>query len=225
MERVFSEQPDDIACVILEPTGASYGTIPLPDGFLAGIKDVAHKYGALLIFDEIVTGFRYSPGGVQAQTGVIPDITTLAKIVAGGFAGGAVVGRADMMSALEFRPGDAEWNRYHRINHPGTFNANPLSAAAGVAMLKIAATGEPQEQIARMGREITIEMNNAIASPGWKEAAFTATAHFSCAAGQGSMCEPGWDVGLRMCGYCCAQAGEHTPGEGRIPGRYARPRG
>ena len=166
VERIFSEQPDDIACVILEPTGASYGTIPLPEGFLAGIRDVAHKYGALLIFDEIITGFRYSPGGVQAQTGIIPDVTTLAKIVAGGLPGGAVVGRADVMSALEFRSGDAEWNRYHRIDHPGTFNANPLSAAAGVAMLKIAATGEPQEQIARIGREVTIEMNKAIAELG-----------------------------------------------------------
>src|SRR5437868_2176879 len=80
VERIFEEQGKDIACVILEPTGASYGTIPLPDRFLSGVVEVAHKHGALVIFDEIVTGFRYSPGGVQAQTGVIPDMTTLAKI-------------------------------------------------------------------------------------------------------------------------------------------------
>jgi glutamate-1-semialdehyde 2,1-aminomutase len=162
VERIFSEQPEAIACAILEPTGASYGTIPLPDGFLAGLRDIVHRHGALLIFDEIVTGFRYSPGGVQAQTGVIPDVTTLAKIVAGGLPGGAVVGRADVMSALEFRPGDPKWNRYHRINHPGTFNANPLSAAAGIAMLHIASTGEPQEQITRTGRALIAEMNRAI---------------------------------------------------------------
>ena len=131
VSRLFEQHHDQIACVIIEPTGAGYGTIPLPEGFLAGLVEIAHKHGALVIFDEIVTCFRYSPGGVQAQTGITPDITTLAKIVAGGLPGGAVVGRVDVMHALEFRPGDAQWNRYHRINHPGTFNANPLSAAAG----------------------------------------------------------------------------------------------
>ncbi|HEX9988495.1 MAG TPA: aspartate aminotransferase family protein [Chloroflexia bacterium] len=166
VERIFSGQAGEIACVILEPTGASYGTIPLPDGFLAGLRDLTRRYGVLLVFDEIVTGFRYSPGGVQQQTGVIPDLTTLAKIVAGGLPGGAVAGKADVMSALEFRPGDAEWNRYHRINHPGTFNANPLSAAAGVAMLEIAGTGEPQVYIEHLGRTLITEMNRAIGELG-----------------------------------------------------------
>ncbi|MEO8288110.1 MAG: aminotransferase class III-fold pyridoxal phosphate-dependent enzyme [Chloroflexota bacterium] len=163
VERTFTEHPGEIACVILEPTGASYGQIPLPEGFLVGLKELAHKHGALVIFDEIVTGFRYSPGGVQQQTGVIPDLTTLAKVVAGGLPGGAVGGRADVMQALEFRANDPEWNRFHRINHPGTFNANPLSAAAGVAMLQEASTGEPQEYIDRMGRQLTLEMNKVIA--------------------------------------------------------------
>jgi glutamate-1-semialdehyde 2,1-aminomutase len=163
VERIFSERPNDIACAILEPTGASYGTIPLPEGFLEGLRDIVHRYGALLIFDEIVTGFRYSPGGVQQQTGVIPDLTALAKIVAGGLPGGAIVGKADAMSALEFRTGDADWNRYKRIHHPGTFNANPLSAAAGIAMLNIAATGEAQEYITQLGQKLVREMNRAIA--------------------------------------------------------------
>ena len=166
VERILDEQADEIACVILEPTGASYGTIPLPDGFLAGVVDLAHKRGVLVIFDEIVTGFRYSPGGVQSQTGVIPDMTTLAKVVAGGLPGGAVVGKAEVMTALEFHRGDPKWNRYKRINHPGTFNANPLSAAAGIAMLTAAATGEPQEYIARMGRKLIIAMNQTIADLG-----------------------------------------------------------
>jgi glutamate-1-semialdehyde 2,1-aminomutase len=164
--RIFAEQSEEIACVILEPTGASYGTIPLPGGFLAGVVEIAHKHGALVIFDEIVTGFRYSPGGVQAQLGVVPDITTLAKVVAGGLPGGAVVGKAEAMAALEFHTGDPKWNRYKRINHPGTFNANPLSAAAGIAMLTEAATGEPQEYIARMGRKLILAMNEAIADLG-----------------------------------------------------------
>ncbi len=164
VERLFIEHPGEIACVILEPTGASYGQIPLPEGFLVSLRDLAHKHGALLIFDEIVTGFRYSPGGVQQQSGVIPDITSLAKVVAGGLPGGAVGGRADIMQCFEFRANDPDWNRYHRINHPGTFNANPLSAAAGIAMLKEASTSEPQEYIAKLGRELTIAMNKVIAS-------------------------------------------------------------
>jgi glutamate-1-semialdehyde 2,1-aminomutase len=166
VERIFSDHRGEIACVILEPTGASYGQIPLPPGFLAALKEIVHRHDALLIFDEIVTGFRYAPGGVQQQTGVIPDITALAKILAGGLPGGAVGGRSDVMQALEFRPGDPDWNRYHRIHHPGTFNANPLSAAAGIAMLQIAATGEPQSYIDKMGRTLTIAMNEVIAHLG-----------------------------------------------------------
>lgn len=162
VERIFAQRPGEIACVILEPTGASYGTIPLPEGFLAGLRNIVDRHNALLVFDEIVTGFRYAPGGVQEVTGVIPDLTALAKIVAGGLPGGAVVGRAEVMQSLEFRPDDAEWNRYHRINHPGTFNANPLSAAAGIAMLQIAGTGEPQRYIAELGHKVVTEMNRAI---------------------------------------------------------------
>lgn len=162
VERIFAAESGEIACVILEPTGASYGTIPLPEGFLQRLRELTQRYGALLVYDEIVTGFRYSPGGVQGVTGVIPDLTTLAKVVAGGLPGGAVGGRADVMAALEFRTGDADWNRYRRVNHPGTFNANPLSAAAGIAMLEVAGTGEPQEYVARMGRSLVREMNRAI---------------------------------------------------------------
>jgi glutamate-1-semialdehyde 2,1-aminomutase len=161
VERIFGERGTEIACVILEPTGASYGTIPLPEGYLEGLREVTRQHGALLVFDEIVTGFRYAPGGVQEVTGVIPDITALAKIVAGGLPGGAVVGSAQAMSALEFRPNDPQWNRYNRINHPGTFNANPLSAAAGIAMLSEAASGDAQRYCAELGRKLVAEMNRA----------------------------------------------------------------
>jgi glutamate-1-semialdehyde 2,1-aminomutase len=162
VERIFEEQGDEISSVILEPTGASYGTIPLPSGFLHGLRELTTRYGIVLIFDEIVTGFRYTPGGVQQMVGVTPDLTTLAKVVAGGLPGGAVVGSAEVMSAFEFRPGDDQWNRYRRINHPGTFNANPLSACAGIAMLKIAQTGEVQRQLDDMGRRLVAEMNGGL---------------------------------------------------------------
>src|SRR5207253_7617332 len=105
--------------------------------FLRALRDITTRLGRLLIFDEVITGFRVSPGGAQAYYGVKPDLTTLAKILAGGLPGGCVAGRADVMAALEFRPGKP------KMKHPGTFNANPLSAAAGVATLDLVATGEP----------------------------------------------------------------------------------
>jgi glutamate-1-semialdehyde 2,1-aminomutase len=95
----------------------------------------------VLIFDEVITGFRYSPGGVQRLVGVTPDMTALAKIVSGGLPGGAIAGRADIMNGLGFSQ-DAAWNRKGRVAHAGTYNANPLSAAAGVAMLGLIANGE-----------------------------------------------------------------------------------
>jgi len=130
-----------IAGIIIEPSGGSWATIPLAEGFLQQLRDVATKHGSVLIFDEVITGFRWSPGGAQARLGVTPDLTTLAKIVAGGLPGGAVAGRADLLDLLAFRD-DATWNAQHKVRHPGTFNANPLSAAAGIACLTQCANPE-----------------------------------------------------------------------------------
>ncbi len=92
----------------------------------------------LLIFDEIVTGCRVSPGGAQAEYGIRPDLTTLAKILAGGLPGGVVAGRKDILDLLDFQVAKA--SDREKISHQGTFNANPLSAAAGVAALEIVGT-------------------------------------------------------------------------------------
>lgn len=124
----------DVAAIIIEPSGGSWATIPLVDGFLARLRELATASGAVLIFDEVITGFRWSPGGAQARVGVTPDLTTLAKIVAGGLPGGAVAGTVDVMELLEFKD-EPGWNATRKVRHPGTFNANPLSAAAGVACL------------------------------------------------------------------------------------------
>jgi glutamate-1-semialdehyde 2,1-aminomutase len=121
----------DIAAIILEPSGASWATVPLPEGFLAGLRSLADEHGVLLIFDEVVSGFRWSPGGIQQLAGVLPDLTTLAKIVSGGLPGGAVCGRRDVMQLISFD------DRERKIIHQGTFNANPLSAAAGCACLDV----------------------------------------------------------------------------------------
>ena len=98
----------NVAAVILEPTGAAWGAVPLPPERVASIAAAARAHGALVVFDEVVTGFRWSPGGAQQVIGVLPDLTALAKVVAGGLPGGALTGRADVMELLAFRAGHAK---------------------------------------------------------------------------------------------------------------------
>ena len=112
--------------------------IPPKPGFLEALRAITEEYEIPLIFDEVVTGFRVSPGGAQAELGVIPDMTSLAKILAGGLPGGAIVGRKDIMELLDFAQTKAKG--VEKIQHPGTYNANPISAAAGIAALKIIKT-------------------------------------------------------------------------------------
>ena len=139
----------DIAAVMLEPSGASWGRVPLTPEFNRELRRLTADHGVLLIYDEVITGFRYSPGGYQGLVGITPDMSVLGKIMAGGLPGGALVGRAGIMSLFDFT-GDPRHDRHERIQHLGTFNANPLSAAAGIATLKQAATGRPQAQADRM---------------------------------------------------------------------------
>ena len=128
-----------IAGMILEPTGAHYGQLPFDvASYLTGLRQLTDHYGVVLIFDEVVTGFRASPGGVQERYGIKPDLTTMAKIVAGALPGGAVGGKSDIVDMISHR-GDHEWDSQHRVYHPGTFNANPLSAAAGATCLELIA--------------------------------------------------------------------------------------
>ncbi len=141
----------DIAAAILEPSGASWGRVPLTAGFLEGLREITSRRDVLLIFDEVVTGFRFSPGGAQGLYGVTPDISCLAKVLAGGMPGGAVVGRQDIMALFDMT-GDSHHDRHERVTHQGTFNGAPLSAAAGIALLKQVATGEPIERANAMSR-------------------------------------------------------------------------
>ena len=132
----------DAAVVVLEAAGSSSGVVGIDPPFYAVLREMTARYGTLLFFDEVVTGFRYAPGGVQAAVGVTPDLTALGKGVSGVVPGaGAIVGRAAVMDLLELK--DERWNRYGRVAHSGTFNANPLCAAAGLAYLNLIATGAP----------------------------------------------------------------------------------
>jgi glutamate-1-semialdehyde 2,1-aminomutase len=134
---------DDIAGVILEPAGGSCGTIPTDHHFLSRLRAFTRAQGMVLIFDEVISGFRFAPGGAQQRYGIYADLTTLAKILAGGLPGGAVIGSALLMDQLAFRD-DQVWNREERVGHAGTFNANPLSAAAGLTTLLLLADGQVQ---------------------------------------------------------------------------------
>lgn len=149
----------EFAAIILEPTGYSWGTGPLDATIPAFLREHTTKTGTVLIFDEVITGFRASMGGAQTHLQIEPDLTTLAKIVAGGLPGGAVVGQSQLIDQIEINPGES--NR-KRISHPGTFNANPLSAVAGTAMLTEVATGKPNEVANARAAQLTRGMNAII---------------------------------------------------------------
>ena len=155
----------DIAGVILEPSGASYASIPIPDGFLTRLREITQQHNTVLIFDEVITGFRWAPGGAQQRSGVTPDMTTMAKIVAGGLPGGAVAGKADIMNMLEFRD-EPGWNASKRVGHPGTYNANPLAAAAGSTCLGIVSDPKVQEHCDRLTAKLRAGMNSALVDRG-----------------------------------------------------------
>ncbi|HEX2987161.1 MAG TPA: aspartate aminotransferase family protein [Chloroflexota bacterium] len=157
LDRTLTENKD-IACAIIEPNGGHWGTTPVTPDFLRQRREITQKHGVLLIFDEVITGFRHSPGGAQALYGIKPDLVTMAKILAGGLPGGGIAGRADVLDQLCFRATPQETRR-QRVAHPGTYNANPLSAAAGVAALKVVATGQPHEQANKMGQRLRDGMN------------------------------------------------------------------
>jgi glutamate-1-semialdehyde 2,1-aminomutase len=161
VESTLSSPTSDIAAVILEPSGASWGTVPLDADFHRGLRELTRRYSVPLIYDEVITGFRYGPGGYQGRIGVIPDVTVLGKIVTGGMPGAAVVGRSDIMDQFAFT-GDAHHDRFQRVSHLGTFNANPLSAAAGLATLRLVADGAPQAHADAMAERLRLGMERAL---------------------------------------------------------------
>lgn len=159
VERTLRDDPQ-IGCVILEPTGGHWGQVPVRGPFLKGLREITTRHKRLLIFDEVITGFRVSPGGAQGHYCIKPDLTTLAKILAGGLPGGCVAGRADILEYLEFRPGKP------KMRHPGTFNANPLSASAGIATLQIVAEGQACTRANAVGQELRQSLNALFAERG-----------------------------------------------------------
>lgn len=128
VKKVFKEHSKEIAAVILEPVVGNAGLILPQDGFLKGLRDITEKEGALLIFDEVMTGFRVALGGAQARYEIKPDLTTLGKIIGGGLPVGAYGGRKDIMKMIA--PSGS-------VYQAGTLSGNPLAMAAGLAQLKM----------------------------------------------------------------------------------------
>ena len=150
----------DVAAVMMEPTGAHWGTHPMAPKFLHEIRRLTSEYGTLMIMDEVITGFRVAPGGAQERWGLMPDLSSHAKIVAGGLPGGCVVGREDIISLLELREGDPDWNSKQRVSHQGTFNATPTSASAGLAALQIIEDGAPCRAADAYGVDLVAALND-----------------------------------------------------------------
>ena len=136
----------EYAILLTEGGGASMdGQVPIEINFVRALEDLTRKYGTIWAIDEVVTGFRDAPGGWQSTVGVTPDLTTLGKCVGGGLPCGAVVGRANIMEVLnQNNPPQS------RVRHSGTFNANPLLCAAGIAACKLYLSGEPQKKAREM---------------------------------------------------------------------------
>lgn len=128
VEQLFSIHGNDIAALIVEPVAGNMNCVPPTAGFLQGLREITQRYGALLIFDEVMTGFRVALGGAQARYGIKPDLTTLGKIIGGGLPVGAFGGRKDIMACLA---------PLGPVYQAGTLSGNPVAVAAGLATLRL----------------------------------------------------------------------------------------
>src|SRR5689334_20291358 len=155
----------DVAGVILEPAGGQSGTTPTIPGYLQELRALTSTHGVVLIFDEVITGFRYAPGGAQAYFGVTPDMTTLAKIVAGGLPGAAVCGKKELLSMMAHR-GEPVFDRSQRVAQNGTFNSNPVCAAAAIATLELVADGSLHARANKAGDELRSGLSDAMKRAG-----------------------------------------------------------
>jgi glutamate-1-semialdehyde 2,1-aminomutase len=154
--NVVPELDDDVACVVVEPVAANMGLVPPVDGFLAGLRDACDRSGALLIFDEVITGFRLGLGGAQGRFGVRPDLTCFGKVIGGGLPIGAFGGRVDVMGALA---------PLGPVYQAGTLSGNPLATAAGLAVLDQLDDGT-YDVLSGRAERLAAGLRDAIASAG-----------------------------------------------------------
>ncbi|MTJ01856.1 glutamate-1-semialdehyde 2,1-aminomutase [Idiomarina piscisalsi] len=138
VKEAFKEFGDDIACIIVEPVAGNMNCIPPVPGFLEGLRDVCDEYGSVLIFDEVMTGFRVAPGGAQERYGITPDLTTLGKVIGGGMPVGAFGGKKEVMDYIA---------PVGPVYQAGTLSGNPVAMSAGLAALQQLSTPGLYDQL------------------------------------------------------------------------------
>lgn len=157
MKKVFEEHGDDIAGVILEPVAGNMGVVPPREGYLEGLRDLTDKYGSLLIFDEVMTGFRVAYGGAQERYGVTPDLTCLGKVIGGGLPVGAYGGKKEIMEKIA--PAGP-------IYQAGTLSGNPIAMTAGIETLKVLKEEGTYEKLEEKSHKLEKGLREAVEETG-----------------------------------------------------------
>ena len=170
LENAFDLHGDRIAAVIVEPVAGNMGCVKADASFRSALRDLTEKHGAILIFDEVMSGFRVAYGGAQSVFGMKPDLTTLGKVIGGGLPVGAYGGRADIMDHV-LPAGD--------VFQAGTLSGNPLATAAGIATLKVLRDTKPYERLEQLSTQLAVGLEKAAkdagipVSIGWFQAMMT----------------------------------------------------
>jgi glutamate-1-semialdehyde 2,1-aminomutase len=154
VRALFTERSGEIAVVVVEPVAANMGVVPPQPGFLDGLREICDRHGALLLFDEVITGFRIAYGGAQEVFGVSPDLTAFGKVMGGGFPCAAFGGRADVMDHL---------SPVGPVYQAGTLSGNPVAIAAGIATLDLAKQLNPYPELERTADELIAGLTAAFA--------------------------------------------------------------
>lgn len=149
VKELMARHRGEVACVVVEPVAGNMGVVPPEAGFLEGLRELCDHEGALLIFDEVITGFRVGPSGAQGLYGVMPDLTCLGKIIGGGLPVGAFGGRREIMEMLAPSGG---------VYQAGTLSGNPLAMAAGLETLKVLAEEDPYGRLEEMADHLCREI-------------------------------------------------------------------
>jgi glutamate-1-semialdehyde 2,1-aminomutase len=156
IEEIFANHGDDIAAIITEPIMCNTGCILPEPGYLEGLRAICNRYGSVLIFDEVITGFRIAAGGAQAKLGVIPDLTVMAKGLGGGFPVAALGGRRDIMDLAT----------HGKVSIAGTYSGNAIAVASAIASLEYLSNEAPYEKLYEHSDRLRLGLNNLMQEKG-----------------------------------------------------------